>query len=368
MREMIVMRRLGQAQRDPTFHDAPSIVGSRPAKVRGLTQPTAVAIAATLLAISPAAAQTGAAFYKDKTVTYIVATAPGGGYDAYGRLVSEYMQKHLPGSTIVVKNVPGAGHLIGANTVYGSKPDGLTIGTFNTGLVYNQLIKTDGVRFDLTRMTWIGKAGSDPRVIAMSNQSGIASLADLRAAKAPVNFATSGIGSANYVEITLLANLASLPIKLLTGYNGNDDQLAMRRGEVGGGLGARSSFEPFVKNGYGRFIAQIGGRERDVPQLSQMLPDGPVKPLIAFVEAQTELARFTVGPPAIPADRRDALVAAFRSAMLDPELQARAARIERPLEPAYGDDVLKIVQRALIQPADLVAALKEAMKPMAKGK
>jgi hypothetical protein len=43
--------------------------------------------------------QTGADFYKGKTVTYIVATPPGGGYDFYGRLIAEYMQKHLPGST-----------------------------------------------------------------------------------------------------------------------------------------------------------------------------------------------------------------------------------------------------------------------------
>ena len=77
-----------------------------------------VALTAGLMALAmPAHAQTGAAFYKDKTVNYIVATAPGGGYDTYGRLVSEYMQKYLPGSTFLVKNVPGAGHLVGTNTI-----------------------------------------------------------------------------------------------------------------------------------------------------------------------------------------------------------------------------------------------------------
>src|SRR5689334_25388989 len=92
------------------------------------------AIAATVAA-SPAFAETGADFYKGKTVTYIASTSPGGGYDQYGRLVAEFMQKHLPGSTFIVKNVPGAGHLVGANTIYASKADGLTIGIFNTGLI-----------------------------------------------------------------------------------------------------------------------------------------------------------------------------------------------------------------------------------------
>ena len=254
------------------------------------------------------------------------------------------------------------------NTIYGSKPDGLTIGTFNTGLVYNQLIKQDGVRFDLTKMTWIGKAGSDPRVITMANHANIASFAELRASKTPVNFATSGIGSSNYVEITMLTNLVGLPVKLLTGYNGNEDQLAMRRGEVAGGLGARSSLDGFVKNGYGRFIAQIGGNEKDVPQLSMIVPDGPAKALIALVEAQTAFARLTVGPAAIPMDRTDALRNAFRKAMEDLEMQAKAEKLGRPIEPAYGDDVLQIVKQALDQPAALVSGLKEAMAPITKGK
>src|SRR4051794_20119078 len=145
-----------------------------------------LALAAVGFAASAAPAQTGADFYKGKTVTYIVATAPGGGYDLYGRLVAEYMQKYLPGSTFVVKNVPGAGHLIGANTIYASKADGLTLGTFNTGLIYNQLIGREGVRFDLTKMSWIGKAASDPRVITIGAQSPIRSFQDLMALKEPV--------------------------------------------------------------------------------------------------------------------------------------------------------------------------------------
>ena len=171
----------------------------------------------------------GAEFFKGKTVTYIVATAPGGGYDPYGRLVAEYMQKYLPGSTFVVKNMPGAGHLIGANAIYAAKPDGLTIGTFNTGLIYNQLIGLDGVKFDLTKMSWIGKAASDPRVIACAEHSPIKTFEDLRASKEPVKFATAGIGSASYVETVMLTNALRLPAKVLTGYNGNEDQLAMRR-------------------------------------------------------------------------------------------------------------------------------------------
>ena len=71
----------------------------------------------------------------------------------------------------------------------------------------------------------------------------------------------------------MLTNALKLPIKILTGYNGNDDHLAMRRGEIAGTIASRSSWEPFVQNGYGRFIAQIGGTNKDVPQLRDLVTD-----------------------------------------------------------------------------------------------
>jgi tripartite-type tricarboxylate transporter receptor subunit TctC len=314
------------------------------------------------MAAAPSQAQTGADFYKGKTVTYIVSTAPGGGYDLYGRLIAEYMQRYLPGSTFVVKNVPGAGHLIGTNTIYASKADGLTIGTFNTGLIYNQLIQTDGVKFDLTKMSWIGKAASEPRVFVVGTQSPIKTFADLVAQKEPVNFATSGIGSSNYVEINSLTNILKLPVKVLTGYNGNDDQLAMRRGETTGGMGSRSSFEQFVKNGYGRFIAQIGGKEKDVPQLKDAIKDKDGQSMVALIQSQGDIARLTAGPPDIPADRLAALREAYKKSMEDKELQAKAEKLERPVDPAYGDEVLKMVKEALNQKPEVVAVLKAALE------
>src|SRR5918997_521826 len=320
-----------------------------------------LAAAALAAATLPARAQQGADFFKGKTVTYIVATAPGGGYDTYGRLVAEYMQKYLPGSAFVVRNMPGAGHVIGANAIYASRPDGLTIGTFNTGLIYNQLIGLEGVRFDLTKMSWIGKAGSDPRVVVIAQQSPIKTFEELRASKDQINFATAGVGSASYVETGMLTNALKLPVKVLTGYNGTEDQLAMRRGEVVGSIASRSSYEQFVKNGFGRFIVQIGGSETDVPKLGPMVTDPAGKQLVALIQSQGDIARLTAGPPGIPNDRLEALRGAYRKALEDKELQAKAEKLERPVDPAYGEDVAKAVGEALNQTPETIAGLKQAM-------
>jgi len=261
-----------------------------------------------------------------------------------------------------VENMPGAGHLVGTNAIYASKPDGLTIGTFNTGLIYNQLVALEGVRFDLTKMSWVGKAGADPRVIVVSQQSPIKSYQDLQSAKQAVNFATAGIGSASYVETVILMNALKLPIKMLTGYNGNDDQLAMRRGEVFGAVGSRSTYEEFVKNGFGRFVVQIGGDGRGLQQLAALVTDEKAKALVALIQSQGDIARLTAGPPGIPADRLAALRAAYKKALEDKELQAKAEKLERPVEPGYGEDVLKAITEALRQTPETVGLLREALK------
>ncbi len=327
------------------------------------------AVAACALAATPSQAQTGADFYKGKTITYIVATPPGGGYDFYGRLVSEYLQKYLPGSTVVVKNMPGAGHLVGANALYASKPDGLTIGTFNTGLIYAQIIKHEGAKFDLSKMSWIGKAATEPRVLAIASHSSVKTFDDLRNANEPVNFATSGGGtSSDFVETHLLANGLKLKMKILTGYSGTERRLAMRRGEVVGAMGSRSSFGSFVQDGHGRFIAQIGGTDKDVPQLKDLVTDPSAKALLAMLQSQGDIARLTAGPPGIPQDRLDALRAAFRKAMEDKELQAKAEKLERSVEPAYGDELLEMVNAALNQPPEIVQLLKETLdRPKTEG-
>ncbi len=308
-----------------------------------------------------ASAQEGKDFYDGKTVTYIVATKPGGGYDTNGRLVAEYMQKHLPGSTVVVQNMPGAGHIIGANYIYNSEPDGLTIGTFNTGLIYGQLKGDDAIKFDLTNMSWIGKVSSEPRVFVVSEQSGIESFEDLANAPERVKFAAAGVGSASTVETTMLVNNLGLPVDIITGYNGDDDQLAMRRGEVQGIFGSRSSFQRFVDEGHGKFIAQIGGSETDVPQLASLIDNAEAMKAIALIESQSNIARLTAGPPGIPEDRLQALRDAYAAATSDPEFIEKAKQLELPVDPAIGDKVAASVATALDQPQATIDFIKSSL-------
>src|SRR5262245_22886509 len=93
-----------------------------------MLRPTAFALIALIGGPQPGCAEDE--FYKGKTVNLIIATAPGGGYDTYGRLIARHLGRHLPGQpTIVVQNMPGAAGIRAANYLYGVAPkDGTVIG------------------------------------------------------------------------------------------------------------------------------------------------------------------------------------------------------------------------------------------------
>jgi putative tricarboxylic transport membrane protein len=314
--------------------------------------------AAVAAFIAPSAVQ-AEGYFEGKTITYIIATDPGGGYDTYGRLIGKYLEKHLKAGNVVFKNLPGAGHIVGANTLAASPPDGLTIGTFNTGLIYAQILKRDGVDFDLTTMGWIGKAASDPRVMILGAESGYKTYEDLRNATVPVKFAASGVGSASYTDTNLIASALDLNIEIIPGYNGNEGEMAMLRNEVVGQVGSLSSLRPFVDAGNGTIALGIGGDVQ--PQAIDLTTSDKGKSIANLVQALSELGRLTATPAGVPDEVLQELRDAYWAAVTDPDLLAEAAKLDIPIEPANGADVEKLVEAALDQSPETVAIIAAAV-------
>ena len=327
---------------------------------------TAILIALSLAAgVSRAhAAQSAQDFYKGKTLTYIVATSPGGGYDTYARLVARYMNKYLPAARIIVRNLPGAGHLIGANTLYAVRPDGLTIGTFNTGLIYLQLLHDPGVRFDLARMSWIGKAATDARVLVLSSSSGVKNVQQLLdPTRAPLKLFAAGVGSSAYIDTRLAIYALHLNVRLIPGYNGSEGTLSMLRGETQGTIGSQSSYAQFVAAGNGFYAMEAGGAsDSKIPRAEQFAKDDDARRLLSMIAAEADVSRLTAGPPGIPADRLQLLRTVFMQALADPGLLAEARKMDVPIAPAGGEHVQAAINAALQQPPQNLQLLARAVK------
>jgi tripartite-type tricarboxylate transporter receptor subunit TctC len=321
-----------------------------------------LALATTLNAAAP-----NYDYYKGKLVSYIVATKPGGGYDAYARLIGRYMQKNLPGATIVVKNVPGAGHILGANETYLAKPNGLTFGTFNTGLIYSQIIGMQGVKFDLAKFNFLGKATSEPRILVVTKKSPFKTMKEFMESKQMQKLGTSGAGSMAHNETLILMAAANAKnIKAIGGYPGKDLDMGILRGEIDGTIGSYDGLYDFIKTGEVRVLMQFTDRKfkdlQDVPTTKELNVPEKGKKLLSIVANIGQIGRLSAAPPGVPEDRLAALREAYKKALTDPALIAEGKKVGFDLDPLFGDDVLKLVKAALHQPPENIALLKEIIK------
>src|SRR5581483_1781427 len=111
-------------------------------------------------ALRPISAQADnvADFYKVNTIRIIVGYAPGGGFDAYGRLLADHLPHYLPGAPKAqVENMPGAATLKAASYIYGIGPqDGTVIGIPNHAVPLNAFVWHEiGNGVDVTKLQWI---------------------------------------------------------------------------------------------------------------------------------------------------------------------------------------------------------------------
>jgi len=323
-------------------------------------------VLAMLMGAISATNVSAASFYEGKTMTVIVATKPGGGYDFYGRLLARFMGKYLPIKTIIVKNLPGAGHIIGVNKLYAAKPDGLTIGLFTRALVASQIAGVKGLKLDFAKLSWLGSPAADPRALVVAKNAPYKNLDDLVNSEKPINFAATGIGGMDYLEPVVLAKIFKAKNwTIATGYGGGESQLALMRGEITAKFASWSSMISFVRDGEAHPVmftseTPIEGYE-NVPLLPGLVGD-EYKGIVDLMIFFSKLARTFAGPPGIPADRLKELRDAFEKTWQDPELLKMAEKSDRPISFTGASVAQKLVESALRQPADVKKMIQKAYR------
>lgn len=103
---------------------------------------------AVCLALLPSHGLAADAFYRGKSIVFIIGSAPGGGYDTYSRLLANHIGEHLEGRPRVIpQNMPGGGSIRAANYLYNSAPkDGTAIGMLDEAIYLNQILGTPDLK------------------------------------------------------------------------------------------------------------------------------------------------------------------------------------------------------------------------------
>ncbi len=296
---------------------------------------------AGVVATTPATAQSGAdaeaeaRHFKDKSVRIVVGYGPGGGYDAYARMIAPYLAKAL-GSSVVVENMPGAGGLVALNRTATLPPDGLVMQLVNgTGAALSQLLELPTVRYDLRRLGQLGTVSASPWMWMVGPGSTIKKPAD--AMKPGVELAWAGSGPIDGLAdgAAMTCEALRLDCRIVIGYKGSSDAaLAVIRGEMDAIYVSDSSANNIAKSGNAQAVAAIGRvRSRFFPSTPTIFEEVQLDPesawVIDFRAAAEDLGRILVTPPGMSEARLRHLRNAIQSALADPALLAEAERSQR---------------------------------------
>jgi tripartite-type tricarboxylate transporter receptor subunit TctC len=323
-----------------------------------------------------ASAQSVAEFYAGKQLSLLISSTPGGGYDAYARLLARHMGRHIPGNpTVIPKNMPGAGGLTMANYLYARAPkDGTELGTVQNGLPFEKvfhLISPEGQNavYDSTKFGWIGSMTQTVFVTVTWHNAPVKTLAEAMSKESTLGASTTG--SDSHVLAVLSNNLLGTKFKIVTGYDGSTAvDLAVERGEVDGEAGKdwttlMSTRPQWITEKKVNILLQMGMKPHPdlagVPMAIDLAKTPEDRRIMEMIFAKYGMARPILVPPDIPPERREALRKAFDDTMKDPEFLAEAKKLNMEISPVSGRDVEALVTKIMTAPADLAARARSAL-------
>ncbi|MDE2473711.1 MAG: hypothetical protein KGO48_01540 [Alphaproteobacteria bacterium] len=312
----------------------------------------------------------GAPFYQGRQVAMVVASGAGGGYDTYARALARYMPVYIPGRpAIVVKDVPGAGGLIAANSLYrATLPDGLTFAALTNGAAMDPLFGETAARFDGRKFNWLGSMGKLEN-ICVTRPGAITSIGQARTRE--VTVAASGATGNSAIMPKIVNRFLHTRFKVIGGYTeGSGVTLALERGEVDGVCGMsystlKTTHPDWFRDHRVNVILQIGlNKLKELPNVPSALDlvSGHDREVLELILIRQEMGRPFALPPGVPADRIAALRRAFDATLKDTGFVAEAQKLNLEIDPLTGEEIAGLLQKAYGAPKAVIAEAAELAK------
>lgn len=298
----------------------------------------ALACSVAALSVGSAAADTVSDFYSGKTISMIVASGPGGGYDLYARTLVRHYPRLIPGNpNIVIQYLPGGGGIVAANNVYElARRDGTGMGMLSSSTFLLAAVGDTNTKFNNLKFTFIGNMNEEVDTCSVWHTTGIKSADDLKTREVIVG--TAGAGSNSHTFPVGMNSVLGMKFRPIAGYQGGTPirVTAMERGELQGMCGVfvstlNAQLAKQVADGDLKVILQMGLSRhpafKDVPNALELAKTPEGHAALELLFAQLALGRPVLGPPEVPADRAAALQKAFDATMNDSQFRADAEKL-----------------------------------------
>jgi tripartite-type tricarboxylate transporter receptor subunit TctC len=300
-----------------------------------------------------AADDSALAFYRGKQVRFFTMGSPGGGYDAYTRMVSTFLGRKLD-ARVLPTNETAAGGLIAMNRTMNAAPDGLTLLlTGGEALVTAQLYGLPGVNYDVRRQVWLARVSGEDKVVVLGAPSPYQSVSEMQKADKPVLWAGSGKADTNSDLTALMCYVLGVRCKIIVGYKGTGDMnIAIQRGEVDGRVISDESAALYAAGAGMRVLATLARKRSDLfPQVPTIFEAADLnaeqKRLIDWRASIAALGRVILVTPGTPQDRVDLLQKMLGEILTDAAFVAEAKKQNLSAGYVGAEQVRATVQSAM---------------------
>jgi tripartite-type tricarboxylate transporter receptor subunit TctC len=328
----------------------------------------AVALGAALLLWTTAASAQND-FYRGKTVTLVISSSAGGGYDVMGRTIARYLPKHIPGNPrVIVTNMPGAGGIGATNYLYRSAPkDGTFIGSVQNNLPFEPLLGTREAVYDPTKFNWLGSPSIEVGLVVVWKTAPVNTIQDLQ--RREITVGSSGANSTPSFYARLINETLKTKMKIVVGYPGqNEAYLAMERGEVDGFpslfYNTLNATRPNWRTERNVKVILQYGLEKEpalpnVPSALDLVTNPEDKQLLQAGLAQVTMGRPYLMPPGVPQDRVAIMRKALEDTFKDTAFLADSNRLALGVDsPRTGPQIQQMLDEAYRMPPNIIARLR----------
>ena len=337
--------------------------------VKGVTLVLGVAVG--FAAAVPAGAQSVEQFYKGKQVRMLIGGGPGGTYDTFARIVVRHISKQIPGEpTVIPQNLPGAGGIAAASTLYTGTQDGSIFAALPRPATLDPLLSDRKFEYDAQKLKWLGSLSVETNMIVTWHTSKVKTLDDVW--KHEATDAATGTSTDGVIYAKLINDWLGGKMKSVAGYKGSPEMfLAMERGEVEGRAGVpwstvKSAAAEWIHDKKINLVAQLALEKDpdipDVPMLLDAVKDPTHRQAFELLFMRLEAGRPYAAPPDIPADRLAALRSAFTATVKDKDFRSDVEKAGLELNLRTGEQVQALINKAYATPKSTVDLLKNVLK------
>jgi tripartite-type tricarboxylate transporter receptor subunit TctC len=292
--------------------------------------------------------------HANRLVTLVVPTPAGGTPDILARLVVDKLRNAI-GRDVVVENRPGAGGIIGAESVARAAPHGHVLLCTVEWLFVSHLIRSK-LSFDPHAFEPVSIIAKYPLMLIGRKDLPFGNLADLivyaRRHPGKLTYASSGIGSMHQLVYEGIKRQAAIDLTHVP-YRGGAPQFVndMMAGHVDVSLTPLGNGAPYVRDGKLKLLAILNdvrlSEFPDAPAISEVLPG-----------LETYGWTAIVAPPRTPRDITDEFSQAVARVLDMPEVRERILAMQALPVGNTPDQMRRVIEADTERWAPVIRAAK----------